>query len=213
MTAQLLHLSNGLYLAVLVVVVVLTRATARRIAGALAGMAAMYPVGLVIVALGEHVGWWRFAIPWEPNFLTALWINSALCSFVFLITWRIARRFGGRGLAVVAVVAAVIGPIRDYAFIARFPEWGAYAPGVAPVLAISAAYVLAGVVGHGVMRLVAGPARGSPLARRQWETAEPSAAADPDRHVAFWDFKARRGIPAQRIADRAAPDRDASTPA
>src|SRR5262245_20916395 len=113
MTARQPHLFNGLYLVVLVVVAVLTRATARRLAGALAGAAAMYPGGLAIVALGERVGWWHWLFPWEPNFLTALWINSVLCGFVFLITWRIARRFGGRGLAVLAVVAAVIGPIRD----------------------------------------------------------------------------------------------------
>jgi hypothetical protein len=194
-TAQQLHLFNGLYLVVLVVVAVLTRATARRIAGALAGAAVMNPVGLAIVALGERGGWWHWLFPWEPNFLTALWINCALCAFVFLITWRIARRFGGRGLAVFAVVAAVMGPIRDKSFVERFPEWGSFAPGVAPVLAISASYVLFGVLGHGVMRLVAGPARGSPLARRPWEAAEPAAAADPARHVAFWDFNAHRSGP------------------
>ena len=194
MTAQQLHLFNGLYLVVLVVVAVLTRATARRLVGALAGAAAMF-VLLPIVALGEYVGWWHWTFPWEPNFLTALWINSVLCAFVFLITWRIARRFGGWGLAVLAAVAAVMGPIRDKCFVERFPEWGSFAPGVAPVLAISASYVLFGVVGHGLMRLVAGPARGSPLARRPWEAAEPAAAADPARPVAFWDFKAHQGGP------------------
>ena len=172
-SALQVHLLNGLYLVVLVVVAVLTRATARRLAGALAGMVVMYPVGLAIIALGEGVGWWHWEFPWEPNFLTALGINCVLCAFLFLITWRIARRFGGRGLAVVAVVAAVVGPIRDKSFVERYPEWGSFAPGVAPVLAISACYVLFVVVGHGVMRLVAGPARGSPLARRPWETAEP----------------------------------------
>jgi hypothetical protein len=191
---QKLHLLNVLYLVVLVVVAVLTRATARRLAGALAGMGTMFPVGLAIVALGERVGWWHWTFPWEPNFLTALWINSVLCAFFLLITWRIARRFGRRGLAVVAVVAAVIGPIRDKGFVERYPAWGSFAPGVVPVLAISACYVLFVVVGHGVMQLVAGPARGSPLARRPWEAAEPAAAA-PARHVAFWDFKASRGGP------------------
>jgi hypothetical protein len=152
-------------------------------------------VGLGIIVLGEQVGWWHMAITWEPYFLTLLWIDFALCGFIFLITWRIARRFGWRVLAVVAVVAAVIGPPRDYSYMERFPEWGAYAPGVAPVLAISATYVLLGVVGHGVMRLVSGPARGSPLVRRPWEAAESSGAADPARHVAFWDFRASRGGP------------------
>ena len=132
-------------------------------------------MGLGIIALGEKVGWWHMVITWEPYFLTLLLIDSALCAFVFLITWRIARRFGGRGLAVLAVVAAVIGPIRDKGFVERFPEWGSFAPGLAPVLAISASYVLLGVVGHGLMRLVAGPARGSPLARRPWEGAEPDS--------------------------------------
>jgi len=173
MTAQQLHLLNGLYLFVLIVVAVLTRATTQRIAGAVAGAAAMFVVGLAIVALGEHVGWWHWLFPWEPNFLAALWINSTLCAFVFLITWRIARRFGGWGLAVVAIVAGIMGPIRDYAFVERFPEWGTFSPGMAPVVAVSAAYVLMGAVGHGIMRLIAGPARDSPLARRHLAYTSP----------------------------------------
>jgi hypothetical protein len=82
---------------------------------------------------------------------------------------------------VCAIAAAVIGPPRDYGYMARFPEWGAYGPGIAPVLAVSATYVLLGIVGHGVMRLVAGPARADRLARRPWDAAEPSAAADRGR--------------------------------
>jgi hypothetical protein len=166
MTTQQLCLFNGLYLVILFVVAVLTRPTARRIAGALAGAAAGGLVGLGIIALGEKVGWWHMAITWEPYFLTLLWIDFVLCAYICLVTWRIARRFGGRGLAAFVVVAALIGPPRDYWFMERFPEWGAYAPGVAPVLAISATYVLLGVVGHGVMRLVAGPADKDRLARR-----------------------------------------------
>ena len=170
MTTQQLHLFNGLYLAVLIVVILLTRATARRVVGAMVGGVAFGVVALGIIALGEEVGWWHMAITWEPYFLTLLLISAALCAFIYLITWRIARRFGWRGLAVAAIVAAIIGPPRDYWYMARFPEWGAYAPGIAPVLAISATYVLMVVLGHGVMRLVAGPARGSPLARRPWES-------------------------------------------
>ena len=75
-------------------------------------------------------------------------------------------------LAVVAVVAAVIGPPRDYWYMARFPERGAYGPGIAPVLAIAATYAIMVILGHSVMRLVAGPAAGSRLARRPWEAAE-----------------------------------------
>ena len=124
MTTQQLHLFNGLAIVVLVVVAILTRATARRIAGALAGGAAAGVVALGIVALGEEVGWWHMAITWEPYFLTLLWIDFALCAFIFLITWRIARRFGWRGLAVVVIVAAVIGPPRDYWYMAAVPGVG-----------------------------------------------------------------------------------------
>jgi hypothetical protein len=60
-------------------------------------------------------------------------------------------------------------------YMERFPEWGSYAQGVAPVLAISATYLVLGAAGHGVMRLVAGPADADRLARRLWEAAVPAA--------------------------------------
>ena len=190
MSAYQLHLFNCLYLTILVVVAFLTRATARRIAGALIGGAAFGVMALGTIALGEEVGWWRMAITWEPYFLTLLVIDFALCAFIYLITWRIARRFGWRGLAVAVMVAAVIGPPRDYWYMAKFPEWGSYGPGVAPVLAVAATYIVMVLLGHAVMRLAAGPDRGSSLARWPWETAEDSAAVDRERYVDFWDFKA-----------------------
>jgi hypothetical protein len=171
MTTQDLYMFNFLYLAVLVVVAILTRATPRRIAGALAGGAAFGVVAMGIVGLGERVGWWHFVFTWEPYFLTLLLIDFTLCAFIFLITLRIARRFGWRGLAVVLVVVAIIGPPRDYWYLRRFPEWGSYRPGIAPIFAISATYVIMVLVGHGVMRLVAGPAGEDRLARRPWESS------------------------------------------
>lgn len=78
----------------------LTRATPRRIAGALVGAAAGGVVALGILAVCERAGWWRMAIPWEPYFVALVWMDFALCAWVFLLTGRIARRFGGRGLAV-----------------------------------------------------------------------------------------------------------------
>ena len=168
MTTRQLYLFNGLYLVAFVVVAILTRATAQRITGALAGGAAAGVAALGMIALGEEVGWWHMAITWQPYFLALLLIGFALCGCVFLITWRIARRFGGRGLAVALMLAAVIGPPRDYWYMARFPEWGAYAPGAAPAFAISATYVLLGFLGHGVMRLLSGPAGADRLAHRPW---------------------------------------------
>jgi hypothetical protein len=171
MTIQQLYLFSGIYLVVLVVVAILTRATLRRSAGAMAGGAATGVVALGIIPLGERAGWWHRAITWEPYFLTLMLILFALCGFVFLLTWRIARRFGGRGLAVVPIVAAIIGPLRDHWYLRRFPEWGSDGPGIAPLLALSATCVVLLLVGHGVMRLVAGPAGEDRLARRPWESS------------------------------------------
>jgi hypothetical protein len=166
LTKVQLHLFNCFYLTVFIVVAFFTRATARRIAGALAGGVVFGVVALGIIALGEKAGWWHMAIAWEPYFLTLMLIDFALGAFIYLITWRIARRFGWRGLAVVVVVLTVIGPPRDYAYMARFPEWGSYAPGVVPVLVIAVIYAILVPLGHSVMRLVAGPAGADRLARR-----------------------------------------------
>lgn len=72
MTTQQLHLFNGRYQVILLVVAVLTRATARRIVGALGGATAFGIVGLGIIALGETAGWWHMAITWQPYFLSLL---------------------------------------------------------------------------------------------------------------------------------------------
>jgi hypothetical protein len=172
MTTQQLYWFNSVYLVVLVAVTVLTRATARRAAGALAGGAVSGLVVLGLVAIWEHMGLWHMTITWAPYFLILVWIGLAEMAFVFLLTWRIARRFGPRGLVAVVVILAVIGPPRDYWYMRHFPEWGAYAPGVAPLVAVSVSYVLLWIVGHGVMRLVAGPATQDRLARWPWESAE-----------------------------------------
>jgi hypothetical protein len=169
-TAQL-NLFNALYLLVLIAVAILTRATLRRIAGALIGGAATGIAGAGVIAFCEYAGWWRFVIPWSPYFLVLWELGFAIGGFVFLITWRIARRFGSRGLGVAVLIAAIIGPPRDYWYMQKFPEWGSYGPGVTPILAISGAYVVLGIVGHVLMRLVAGPSGSDPLARRLWKTS------------------------------------------
>ena len=44
-----------------------------------------------------------------------------------------------------------------------YPEWGAFGPGMAPILADAATYIGIVVLGHVVMRRVSGPALGSAL--------------------------------------------------
>jgi len=162
---------NVIYLILLGVVVVITRANLRRITGAIVGAVAAGAAGVGVIAICERAGWWHFTLRWDPWYLIQLGISVTGGSFVFLLTWRLARRFGGRGLTIALLVAALLGPFRDSAYMARFPEWGYYAPGMAPMIAISAAYVIIGVVGHGLMRVIAGPARADALTRPLWKHA------------------------------------------
>lgn len=98
------------------------------------------------------------------QFKLLLWLGLAIsCAPVYLITWRVARRFGARGLALCVLIAAIIGPPRDYLIAALFPQWMVFSPGLAPVFADAAIYALLVLVGHAVMRLVAGPSGGETL--------------------------------------------------
>lgn len=167
MTTSQLILMTSLYLAAFVGVAFLTRATMLRIAGALAGGAVFGVVGLFAVALGENQGWWRVPKAGSSHFQLLFWLGFAVsCTPVYLITWRVARRFGGRGLAVFALAAAAIGPPRDYSYAAMFPNWMVFSPGIAPILAVATIYALLVVVGHAVMRIVAGAAHADPFSRQ-----------------------------------------------
>ena len=171
MTITQLHLFNAAYLVALIVIAVLTRATARRIVGALAGGLALGLLTPIVIAVGERLDLLQLRIEWQPYFLTLLVLDLALCGWVLLLVWRIVRRFGSRSLVAILIGGAFLGPPRDYWYMRHFPEWGYYAPGVGPVLAISATYVILVLVGHGVMRMISGPSREDPLARRSGKPA------------------------------------------
>ena len=148
------------YLVELVAVVYFTRATSQRIVGAFTGGAVVGGFGLAAIALGNALELWRVPIARTPYFLALFYLGLVISvTPIYLVTWRLARRFGGRGLAVFICIVAIIGPPRDYLFAATFPEWMVFAPGVAPILADAVAYVGIVVIGHAVMRLIAGPSR------------------------------------------------------
>lgn len=155
-----------------VAVLYFTRASARRAIGALAGaaVAGVFCVGML--ALGATLRWWSVPIPSSPG-IRALFLAGTVVSLVpvFPVTWRLARRFGWRGLLACVAAAAAIGPPRDYLIAAVFPEWIVFAPGAAPVLGVSATYAGFVFLGHLAMRLVAGSARADRLARAPKEAA------------------------------------------
>src|SRR3989442_3409442 len=148
------------YLVELVVVIYFTRATSRRVVGAFAGGAAVGCFGMGAIVLGNALGLWRVPITWTPYFVALFYLGLAISvTPIYLVTWRLARRFGWRGLAVLIGIVAIIGPPRDYLFAATFPAWMVFSPGVAPILADGATYVGIVVIGHAVMRLMAGSSR------------------------------------------------------
>jgi len=172
MTTQQLIFVTCAYMVELVAVVYFTRATSRRVMGAFAGGAAVGCFGMGAVVLGNALGLWRVPIFWTPTFLTLFYLGFAISATpIYLVTWRLARRFGWRGLAVFIVIVAIIGPPRDYLFARTFPAWMVFAPGVAPILADAATYVGIVALGHAVMRLVAGPASEDRLARHPRKAA------------------------------------------
>ncbi|HZW32474.1 MAG TPA: hypothetical protein VFF52_17300 [Isosphaeraceae bacterium] len=180
MTIQQLLVATVVYAVALAAIVYFTRPTWRRFAGAFAGGAAGAGLGFwVIIPVGEARRLWHVPLDPSPVFMALLLFGTAVSTApILLVTWRIARRFGWRGLAVTFAVLAVIGPPREFAVAAKFPEWVTLTPGSATILAISALYGGGLAAVHGVMRLVAGPARGDGLARWPWEAAEPGATPD-----------------------------------
>ena len=155
------------YAVALAAVIYFTRAPSRRVLGALAGGAAAGCFALGAMAVGEALGLWRNFLPSTPGMWMLYYLAIAIaCSPIDLITWRVARRFGSRGLTVCVIVAGVLGPTRDRLYLATHPELGVFAKGMAPVFGDAASYVGIVAIGYAVMRLVSGPSRGSRLARQ-----------------------------------------------
>ena len=165
---QIVWMTCG-YAVAMIAVVYFTRAVSRRVVGALVGGAVAALLLIEMVAVGETIGLWHWQFHASPTvgFAILFFVGSAV-SFapIYLVTWRVARRFGRRGLAVTLGVAAMIGPPRDY-LVARFcPEWGGFASGIGPVIGDAIAYVVLVAAGHAVMRIIAGPANADHLARQ-----------------------------------------------
>jgi hypothetical protein len=170
-TQQLIWMTCG-YSVAFVAVAYFARATACRAFEALVGGAVAGGLFFGMQFLGMTIGWWRDLLPSAPALLALLYVSTAISlAPIYLVTWRVARRFGRGGLAMCLIAAAVIGPPRDYLIAAVRPEWIVFAPGPAPVLAVSATYVGVVALGHAVMRWIAGPAARDWLARLPQEAA------------------------------------------
>lgn len=157
MTLFHLTLIIGGYAAALIPTAYWTRASRRRIAGAAAGGAAAGLWGVAAVSLGVAAGWWQVTTDQSPLFWPWLYVGFAISMTpIYLLTWRVVRRFGRRGFAACIGVAAVAGPPRDYAIAWAFPGWMVFSQGPVPAIAVLVTYAGWIVVGHSVMYIVAG---------------------------------------------------------
>jgi hypothetical protein len=169
MSARQIIWTSCLYAVAFVFAVYFTRAGPRRVLGALFGCGIGALFLIEIIALGEEIKWWywQFQFASCACFPVLLYIFCAVSGApIFLITWRVGRRFGKWGLVVAIGGAGLIGPLRDFLIVRHFPQWGAFAPGAAPALAVAIAYVVFLTVGHGAMLFIAGPSKNDRLARQ-----------------------------------------------
>src|SRR5437870_1558344 len=142
MTTLQIILITCVYFIALLIVIYFTRATSRRIVGAVAGGAVVGVFGMGAIVLGNALGLWRVPIFWTPLFVTLFYLGLSISvTPIYLVTWRVARRFGWRGLTVCLLLVAIIGPPRDYVYAMKFPSWMVFAPGIAPIIADALAYV------------------------------------------------------------------------
>jgi hypothetical protein len=167
MTTQLLLAATGVYLAFLIAAVYFTRATPRRVAGALAGGAAVAVVGVGVEFLCQSLGVWRYPSDDRP-YGPPLMYPAVVLMFALLplLGWRVSRRFGWRGQAVFLAAVTTVGTVRDYLVGQQALAIITFAPGVGTVLVDAACWAGLTELAQAVMRLVAGPARSDPLARQ-----------------------------------------------
>src|SRR4029450_11735909 len=86
------------YVAVLGATAYFSRATARRIAGALVGGVAVGVVGVGVEILAHTLGWWRYPsveTPYGPPLIYPVVV--LMFAVIALIGWRVMRRFGWSG--------------------------------------------------------------------------------------------------------------------
>jgi hypothetical protein len=169
MTTQqsILVAATCVYLVALVATVYFTRATVRRVAGALIGGVAVGVMGVGIETLAHTLGWWRYPsveTPYGPPLMYPVLV--LLFTTLALIGWRATRRFGWRGQEVFLGAVTVWGVLRDYAVAHRLVGFIVFAPSIRLTLVDDACWAGLMALAQGVMRLVTGPVGGDPLARQ-----------------------------------------------
>jgi len=167
-TTRLLAI-DAICLVLLAVTAYFTRATPRRLLGAVVAGAAIALVGVGFDVVGDMRGWWHYtsvSTRYGPPLMyvaLALWYGAA----VALIGWRVTRRFGWRGQVTFIAFMGVYGPLRDYVGTAVTDgSIQVMGPGIMPLVADVTLWAGLVAAAQGIMWIVAGPASADALYAR-----------------------------------------------
>ncbi len=148
------------------VVAFITRATPRRMVGALVGAMPLVPLIMLYDVIAARLGWWHYPsvttgnapLPWY--IAAALWYGAALG----LVGWRMIRGFGRRGLVAFLAGFALFGVTRDYLYSVA-TGLIVFGPGPVPLIADLFAYASGAAIVQLLMYRMVGSPRADPLAR------------------------------------------------
>ena len=163
-----LVLATYIGLTLLVGAAYVSRASVLRVASSVVG-GALFSVFVTVLPI--WMGWRRFvALEHATQAMLLLFASGVLVgAAIALIGWRIARRFGWRGLAVVVTVVSIGFPLRERLYLSA-AHLMVVVPGFRPWIANTLSYACGLLLSHAVMRLIAGPARDDRLARSRRST-------------------------------------------
>jgi hypothetical protein len=150
-------------LAVFCVVALVTRAGARRVAGAVCSALVFTALSARIDNLAARQGWWLYPSCVSPSHPPlAVYLGQALLfvGTIALIGWRVQRRFGTRGVVMLAAVVCSLGLVRDLSVAAALPGVIRFGPMPAAALADVGAWAVVVLIAIAVSRLIGGAARG-----------------------------------------------------
>ncbi len=169
---QLLIAATCVYTGAIVATAYFTRATPRRIVGAIAGGVVVAVVGIGIEILCQTLGFWHYPST-RDRYVPPLMYPLLGLSFatLALIGWRVTRRFGSIGQIVFLSAVIVIGTVRDYVE-AQALGIIVLAPGIPTVIVDAVCWGGLTVLVQVVMRLIAGPSKLDRLADRSGPRAE-----------------------------------------
>jgi hypothetical protein len=156
---QILILASCVWLSLLVAAIYFTRASARRVVGALVVGGAVALVGAGVEAFGHARAWWSYTSNDTPIGPVGMYPGLVVVfAFLALIGWTVARRFGWRGTAVFLSTLAVVGTLRDYLVAGKLLHAIKLAPGAWLMIVDGLLWAGLTALALAVMRLVCGPA-------------------------------------------------------